>query len=50
MTTIITASLIPFELWELFYRPNIGKVLVPLANTAIVVVLVWHVRRTRRHH
>ena len=50
LTTIITASLIPFELWELFYRPNVGKVLVPLANVAIVVILVLHVRRTRRHH
>ena len=50
MTTIITASLIPFELWELFYRPNVGKLLVLLANTAIVVILVLHVRRTRRHH
>jgi uncharacterized membrane protein (DUF2068 family) len=50
MTTIITASLIPFELWELFYRPNVGKLLVLLANTAIVVILIWHVRRTRRHH
>jgi uncharacterized membrane protein (DUF2068 family) len=50
LTTIITASLIPFELWELFYRPNVGKVLVTLANAAIVVILVLHVRRTRRHH
>ena len=50
MTTIITASLIPFELWELFYRPNVGKVLVLIANTAIVVILVWHVRRTRHAH
>jgi uncharacterized membrane protein (DUF2068 family) len=50
MTTIITASLIPFELWELFYRPNVGKLLVVLANAAIVVILVMHVRRTRRHH
>jgi uncharacterized membrane protein (DUF2068 family) len=46
LTTIVTASLIPFELWELFYRPNIGKVLVVLANVAIVAYLVWHVR----HH
>src|SRR5271169_3830347 len=50
MTTIITASLIPFELWELFYRPNVGKLLVLLANIAIVVILVWHVRRTRHAH
>src|SRR6185312_6511885 len=47
-TTIITASLIPFELWELIDRPNAGKLIVLLANTAIVVLLVWHVRRTRR--
>ena len=49
LTTIITASLIPFELWELFYRPNVGKVLVLLANTAIVVFLGWHVYTKRAH-
>lgn len=43
LTTVVTASLIPFELWELFYRPNVGKVLVVFANTAIVAYLVWHV-------
>jgi uncharacterized membrane protein (DUF2068 family) len=50
LTTIITASLIPFELWELFYRPNVGKVVVLIANTAIVVILIWHVRRTSHIH
>jgi len=48
-TTIITASLIPFEVWELWTQPNIGKVALLLANVAIVVYLVWHVR-SRRHH
>jgi uncharacterized membrane protein (DUF2068 family) len=43
LTTVVTASLIPFELWELFYRPNLGKVLVVFANTAIVAYLAWHV-------
>jgi uncharacterized membrane protein (DUF2068 family) len=44
LTTIITASLIPLELWELFDRPNIGKAAVLLANIAIVIILIWHVR------
>jgi uncharacterized membrane protein (DUF2068 family) len=44
LTTIITASLIPLEIWELFFRPTIGKAAVLVANTAIVVYLVWHVR------
>src|SRR5271170_5250742 len=36
LTTIITASLIPLEVWELFFRPNIGKAAVLVANAAIV--------------
>jgi uncharacterized membrane protein (DUF2068 family) len=44
LTTIITASLIPLELWELFHAPNLGKAAVVLANVAIVIVLIWHVR------
>jgi uncharacterized membrane protein (DUF2068 family) len=44
LTVIITASLIPLEAWELFYRPTIGKLLILLGNTAIVAYLVWHVR------
>lgn len=44
LTTIITASLIPLELWELFHRPNIGKAAVVVANVAIVAYLIWHVR------
>lgn len=44
LTTIITASLIPWEVWEMFYRPTIGKLLILLGNAAIVAYLVWHVR------
>ena len=47
LTTIITASLIPLEVWELCFRPNIGKAAVLVANTAIVIYLVWHVIRSR---
>lgn len=49
LTTIITASLIPFELWELFDRPTMGKALIVVANTVIVVILVRHVRTWRKH-
>jgi uncharacterized membrane protein (DUF2068 family) len=50
LTTIITASLIPLEVYELFFRPNLGKLAVLIANIAIVAYLVWHVLRTRHKH
>jgi uncharacterized membrane protein (DUF2068 family) len=43
LTVIVTASLIPLELWELFHHPNIGKCVVLAANVAIVAYLYWHV-------
>jgi uncharacterized membrane protein (DUF2068 family) len=36
--------LVPFETWEMFYRPTVGKLAILLGNVAIVVYLVWHVR------
>src|ERR1700728_2258661 len=39
LTTIITASSIPLELWELFHRPTLGNAFVLVINTAIVVYL-----------
>jgi uncharacterized membrane protein (DUF2068 family) len=48
LTVIITASLIPLEAWEIFYRPTVGKVLILLANAAVVAYLVWHVRTRNR--
>jgi uncharacterized membrane protein (DUF2068 family) len=47
LTTIITASLIPLEAWEIFFRPTVGKVLILLANVAVVGYLIWHVRKTQ---
>ena len=49
LTTIITASLIPLEVWELIFRPTVGKAVVLVANTVIVIYLVWHVRSRRKH-
>ena len=40
LTCIITASLIPLELWELIHRPTIGKAAVLLANIAIAGISV----------
>ena len=48
LTVIVTASLIPLEVWEMIFRPTVGKALVLVANTAIVIYLAWHVRRSRR--
>jgi len=47
LTTIITASLIPLEVWELIHRPTIGKAAVVLANIAITGYLYWHVSTHR---
>ena len=48
LTTIITASLIPLELWELIHRPSIGAVLVLVANILIAGYLYWHVSTHQR--
>ncbi len=44
LTVIITGSLIPLELYEMFRVPSAGKLLIILGNAAIVAYLVWHVR------
>jgi uncharacterized membrane protein (DUF2068 family) len=48
LTTIITASLIPLELWEMIHKPSIGAGLVILANSLIVGYLYWHVSTRQR--
>ncbi|MGO9931862.1 MAG: DUF2127 domain-containing protein [Steroidobacteraceae bacterium] len=48
LTTIITASLIPLEAWEMYFRPTIGKAVILLANIAVVAYLVWHVRTKKK--
>jgi uncharacterized membrane protein (DUF2068 family) len=48
LTTIITASLIPLELWELIHRPSIGAILVLIANILIAGYLYWHVSTHQR--
>ncbi len=48
LTVIITASLIPLELWELIHKPSVGASLVLLANCSIVGYLYWHVSTHRK--
>ena len=43
LTVVVTASLIPLELWEMFHRPSVGKLAILLGNVIIVAYLVWHV-------
>jgi len=46
-TTIVTASLIPFEVYELFRGVSIGKVAAVAINVAIVVYLICVLRADR---
>ena len=49
LTVIATASLIPFELWELIVRPFDRKLLVLgtlIVNVTIVCYLAWLLRRS----
>jgi hypothetical protein len=47
LTTVVTASLIPLEIWELLHKPSIGKAAVLIINAAIVAYLLWQLRSTR---
>lgn len=46
-TTIITGSLIPLEMFEIYSHPSIGKVLILLLNIAIVAYLVLRLRKEK---
>jgi uncharacterized membrane protein (DUF2068 family) len=48
LTVVITASLIPLELWEIINKPTLGASLVLLANCLIVGYLYWHVSTHRK--
>ena len=47
LTIVATASLVPFELYELIRRLTVPRVLALAVNVAIVVYLVVRVRRER---
>jgi uncharacterized membrane protein (DUF2068 family) len=48
LTIIVTASLIPLEIWEFLRGPNYGKTALIVVNVAIVWYLVVRVRHERQ--
>ncbi len=40
LTTVITGSLVPFELWEMWRYPSVGKGVVLAVNIGIVAYLI----------
>jgi uncharacterized membrane protein (DUF2068 family) len=47
LTVIITSSLIPIELYEIYRNPTPVKIAVLLINVAIVAYLVYRIRQKR---
>jgi len=50
LTVIITASLIPLEVWEMIHQPSIGALLLIIGNMLIVGYLYWHVSARLKSH
>jgi len=48
VTTIVTGSLIPFEIYELVHKPSAAKVAGLVLNVLVVVYLVFRLRGERR--
>lgn len=48
LTVIMTASLLPLEILELYHRLTPARIVVLLINLAIVVYLVWRIRHDRQ--
>jgi uncharacterized membrane protein (DUF2068 family) len=48
LTVTSTCLLLPIEVYELFHRPTVVRALILLANLAILVYLIWQLRRTRK--
>jgi uncharacterized membrane protein (DUF2068 family) len=48
LTIIVTASFIPFEIYELLHHPTVLKAVGTFVNAAIVAYLVLRVRREHR--
>jgi uncharacterized membrane protein (DUF2068 family) len=49
LTMILTASLLPFEIWEIAHQFTWTKVIVILINIAVLVYLILYVRNARKH-
>jgi uncharacterized membrane protein (DUF2068 family) len=49
LTVVITASLLPFEFYELYRRLTVSGVVITIVNLAIVVYLIMRLLRDRQH-
>ena len=47
LTVIITASLIPIEIYEIWRQPTAARIVVLLINLAIVGYLLYRIRAQR---
>jgi uncharacterized membrane protein (DUF2068 family) len=50
LTILTTASLLPLEIYEIAKRFSTARIVILLVNIAVVVYLVYEVRRTRNSH
>ena len=48
LTVIITSSLVPVEIYEIFHHISVIKILVLIINLAIVAYLVYRIRTDNR--
>jgi len=48
LTVIITSSLVPIELYEIYRHASYVKLAVLALNVAIVIYLIYHIRRERK--
>ena len=44
VTVIISGSLVPVEIYEMYRHPTVVKLGVALVNVAIVIYLIWRIR------
>jgi uncharacterized membrane protein (DUF2068 family) len=42
-TTMITSSLVPVEIYELYHQPSATKIVVLIINVAVVIYLVYRI-------
>ena len=49
VTIVITGSFLPFEIYELIVKEfSVVKLLLLIANAAVLVYLVWHLRHEKK--
>jgi len=47
-TIITTASFLPLEVYEMLHHANVAKAVALVINIAVVIYLVWELRRSRK--